>query len=67
MYINNFLLTSMSLTFWKPGTAGPGSNLDRSSETEENIVPYALADSFSSIRSQRERLPIFKHRKMATT
>jgi len=61
MYINNVLLASMSLTFWKPGTAGPGSSLDRSSETEEleNIVPHALADPFSSIQSQRERLPIF--------
>lgn len=57
----------MSLTFWKPGTTGPGSNLDRSSETEENIVPYAPADSFSSIRTQRERLPIFKHRKGRAT
>jgi len=52
----------MSLTFWKPGTVGPGSNLDRASETEETIVPYAPAESYLSIQSQQERLPIFKHR-----
>ncbi|KAG6845049.1 hypothetical protein H0H87_001386 [Tephrocybe sp. NHM501043] len=46
----------MSLKFWKPGTAGPGSNLDRATEVEGNVVPSAPA------YSQRERLPIFKHR-----
>ncbi|KAF9532436.1 P-loop containing nucleoside triphosphate hydrolase protein [Crepidotus variabilis] len=51
----------MSLTFWKPGTAGPGSSLDRSAEIEEAIVPYAPANSYLSIQSQQERLPIFKH------
>ncbi|KZT20242.1 P-loop containing nucleoside triphosphate hydrolase protein [Neolentinus lepideus HHB14362 ss-1] len=50
------------LTFWKPGTVGPGSNLDRASETEENIVSYAPSSSLLSIQAQRERLPIFKHR-----
>ncbi|CAA7270169.1 unnamed protein product [Cyclocybe aegerita] len=48
----------MSLVFWKPGTVGPGSNLDRASETEENVIPSAPNNSYS----QRERLPIFKHR-----
>ncbi|KAF8163050.1 P-loop containing nucleoside triphosphate hydrolase protein [Crassisporium funariophilum] len=52
----------MSLIFWKPGTANPGSSLDRASEAEENVVPYAPADSILSIQNQRERLPIFKHR-----
>ncbi|KAG6865288.1 hypothetical protein C0991_003748 [Blastosporella zonata] len=46
----------MSLKFWKPGTAGPGSTLDRATEVEGNVVPSAPA------YSQRERLPIFKHR-----
>ncbi|KIY68203.1 P-loop containing nucleoside triphosphate hydrolase protein [Cylindrobasidium torrendii FP15055 ss-10] len=48
----------MSLKFWKPGTAEPGSNLDRATANEGNIVsssPYSLS-------SQRERLPIYKHR-----
>jgi ATP-dependent RNA helicase DDX35 len=52
----------MSLKFWKPGTAGPGSHLDRASEAEENVVPSAPAYSSLSIQNQRERLPIFKHR-----
>ncbi|KAF8197384.1 P-loop containing nucleoside triphosphate hydrolase protein [Pholiota molesta] len=52
----------MSLTFWKPGTAGPGSNLDRASEKEENVIPYAPQDSYVSIQRQQERLPIYKHR-----
>lgn len=52
----------MSLTFWKPGTAGPGSNLDRATEKEENVIPYAPQDSYVSIQRQQERLPIYKHR-----
>ncbi|KAF5373103.1 hypothetical protein D9758_001733 [Tetrapyrgos nigripes] len=52
----------MSLKFWKPGTAGPGSSLDRATELEENIVQSAPAYSSLSIQGQRERLPIFKHR-----
>ncbi|KAJ8475122.1 hypothetical protein ONZ51_g6754 [Trametes cubensis] len=51
-----------SLQFWKPGTAGPGSNLDRATETEENIVPSAPTSSSLSLQAARERLPIFKHR-----
>ncbi|KDQ59389.1 hypothetical protein JAAARDRAFT_32950 [Jaapia argillacea MUCL 33604] len=51
-----------SLTFWKPGTAGPGSTLDRATETEDQIVPSAPVSSALSIQAQRERLPIFKHR-----
>ncbi|KAI0822689.1 pre-mRNA splicing factor [Trametes gibbosa] len=50
-----------SLQFWKPGTTGPGSNLDRATETEGNIVQSAPASSFS-LQAARERLPIFKHR-----
>ncbi|KAI0075808.1 hypothetical protein K474DRAFT_1355404 [Panus rudis PR-1116 ss-1] len=51
-----------SLQFWKPGTAGPGSTLDRATETEDNVVPSAPLSSAYSIQSARERLPIFKHR-----
>ena len=50
-----------SLQFWKPGTVGPGSNLDRASQTEEFIVPSAPSSSSLSLQSARERLPIFKH------
>ncbi|KZP24870.1 pre-mRNA splicing factor [Athelia psychrophila] len=49
------------LNFWKPGTTGPGSTLDRATEAEGNVVQSAPSYS-SSIQSQRERLPIFKHR-----
>lgn len=50
------------LTFWKPGTTGPDSALDRATEAEGNIVQYAPSCN-SSIQAQRERLPIFKHSK----
>lgn len=46
----------MSLKFWKPGTVGPGSTLDRATEVEGNVVPSA------PVYSHREYLPIFKHR-----
>jgi ATP-dependent RNA helicase DDX35 len=57
----------MSLNFWKPGATGPGSNLDRDSQTEENVLtsaPFYSSSSYSlqSIQAQREHLPIFKHR-----
>ncbi|EGN98808.1 hypothetical protein SERLA73DRAFT_54848 [Serpula lacrymans var. lacrymans S7.3] len=52
----------MSLTFWKPGTAGPGSTLDRATESEGNVVQSAPNHSAYSIQAQRERLPIAKHR-----
>ncbi|KAF9002008.1 P-loop containing nucleoside triphosphate hydrolase protein [Cyathus striatus] len=52
----------MSLKFWKPGTAGPGSSLDRASENEGNVVSSAPTYTSLSIQSQRECLPIFKHR-----
>ncbi|EKM82923.1 hypothetical protein AGABI1DRAFT_118329 [Agaricus bisporus var. burnettii JB137-S8] len=42
--------------FWKPGTAGPGSTLDRASEQEGSLVQSA------PLHSQRERLPIHQHR-----
>ncbi|KAI0371843.1 pre-mRNA splicing factor [Pilatotrama ljubarskyi] len=50
-----------SLQFWKPGTVGPGSTLDRATETEDYIVPSAPTTSLS-LHAARERLPIFKHR-----
>ncbi|TFK72582.1 P-loop containing nucleoside triphosphate hydrolase protein [Pluteus cervinus] len=53
----------MALRFWKPGTAGPGSSLDRATESEGNIVSASPAGiSQLSVQSQRERLPIAKHR-----
>ncbi|EIN07584.1 P-loop containing nucleoside triphosphate hydrolase protein [Punctularia strigosozonata HHB-11173 SS5] len=52
----------MSLQFWKPGTVGPGSSLDRATETEENVIQSAPLSGAYSIQAQRERLPIFKHR-----
>lgn len=55
------LSTMSSLQFWKPGTAGPGSNLDRATETEDVVVPSAPSSSALSLQAARERLPIFKH------
>ena len=54
-----------TLQFWKPGTSGPGSSLDRATETEENVVPSAPSSGAISIQSARERLPIFKHSEFA--
>jgi ATP-dependent RNA helicase DDX35 len=51
----------MSLKFWKPGTTGPGSTLDRATETEENVVQSAPSSGAYSIQTARERLPIYKH------
>ncbi|KAJ6513827.1 P-loop containing nucleoside triphosphate hydrolase protein [Mycena vitilis] len=48
------------MQFWKPGTTAPGSSLDRETQAEGYAVPSAI--SSLSIQSQRERLPIFKHR-----
>jgi hypothetical protein len=58
----NILLMAAKLTFWKPGTTGPGSTLDRATEAEGNVVQSAPSYS-SSIQAQRERLPIFKYSK----
>ncbi|KAG2029575.1 P-loop containing nucleoside triphosphate hydrolase protein [Suillus americanus] len=52
-----------TLTFWKPGTAGPGSTLDRATEEEGNVVQSAPSHGSLSIQAQRERLPIWQHRK----
>lgn len=52
---------SSSLQFWKPGTAGPGSTLDRATEAEGSVLSSAPLGASVSISSARERLPIFKH------
>ncbi|KIK45926.1 hypothetical protein CY34DRAFT_801085 [Suillus luteus UH-Slu-Lm8-n1] len=51
-----------TLTFWKPGTAGPGSTLDRATEEEGNVVQSAPSHGSLSVQAQRERLPIWRHR-----
>jgi ATP-dependent RNA helicase DDX35 len=51
-----------TLTFWKPGTAGPGSTLDRVTEEEGNVVQSAPSHGSLSIQAQRERLPIRQYR-----
>ncbi|PIL23675.1 hypothetical protein GSI_13424 [Ganoderma sinense ZZ0214-1] len=49
------------LQFWKPGTIGPGSTLDRATEAEENVIPSAPSSSLS-LQATRERLPIYQYR-----
>ena len=49
------------MQFWKPGTVGPGSLLDRASETEDVVLSSAPTPATLSLQAQRERLPIFKH------
>jgi len=51
-----------TLKFWKPGTTGPGSTLDRATANEGDIVASAPSTGYLSIQSQRERLPIFKYK-----
>jgi hypothetical protein len=54
----------MSTAFWKPGTIGPGSTVDRASEIEGGamISSAPIGIGQLSVQAQRERLPIFKHR-----
>jgi hypothetical protein len=54
------------MTFWKPGTIAPGSDievtqLDRESEKEANIIVYNKNEHLS-INVQRARLPISQNR-----
>ncbi|KAH9966510.1 P-loop containing nucleoside triphosphate hydrolase protein [Russula dissimulans] len=53
---------STALQFWKPGTLGPGSSLDRTSGEEDGFVQSAIPLQAQSIQAQRERLPIAKHK-----
>ena len=53
-YVTTPPLMSATLQFWKPGTLGPGSSLDRTSGEEDAFIPSAAP-------SQRDRLPIAKH------
>ncbi|OCF55267.1 ATP-dependent RNA helicase DDX35 [Kwoniella mangroviensis CBS 10435] len=52
------------LQFWKPGTAAPGSSLDRDTETEGSLLPSISSsrNEHLSLEAQRKRLPIYKHR-----
>ena len=52
---------SSTLQFWKPGTLGPGSSLDRTSGEEDGFLPSVVPPQAQSIRAQRDRLPIAKH------
>ncbi|KAL7414009.1 P-loop containing nucleoside triphosphate hydrolase protein [Mrakia frigida] len=49
--------------FWKPGTAAPGSTVDRETEAEGTLVQSA-PNKYASLglQGQRQSLPIFKHR-----
>ncbi|KAF8479264.1 P-loop containing nucleoside triphosphate hydrolase protein [Russula ochroleuca] len=53
---------STSLQFWKPGTLGPGSSLDRISGEEGGLLASAIPLQAQSIQAQRDRLPIAKHK-----
>jgi hypothetical protein len=53
------------MTFWKPGTIAPGSDieatqLDRETEKEANFIVYNKHENLS-INAQRARLPIFQN------
>lgn len=50
------------LQFWKPGTSGPGSTLDRIADADKDVIASAPGSAAYGIQGQRQRLPIFKHR-----
>ncbi|KIR58628.1 ATP-dependent RNA helicase DDX35 [Cryptococcus bacillisporus CA1873] len=50
------------LQFWKPGTAAPGSSLDRESEKDGSLPVNTSQNAHLSLDAQRQRLPIYKHR-----
>ena len=52
------------MTFWKPGTSGPGgSDLSRASESDKELLPYLYNPRGSlPLSQQRAALPIAKHR-----
>ncbi|CAO1632077.1 unnamed protein product [Parajaminaea phylloscopi] len=55
----------MAASFWKPGTARPGSFLDRATEAEDFLDTSASGQAIgrqSSFQAQRSRLPITPHR-----
>ncbi|KAM6500789.1 P-loop containing nucleoside triphosphate hydrolase protein [Amanita muscaria] len=52
----------MSLAFWKPGTSGPGSSLDRATEVEGNLFSAQSGFGGLSTEAQRQFLPIYKHK-----
>jgi hypothetical protein len=54
-------MMSSSLQFWKPGTLGPGSSLDRTVAEEDGFLPSAIPPQARSIQAQRDHLPIAKH------
>lgn len=47
------------MSFWKPGTAEPGSSADRQSE-EQAVGAIFNAGAHLSLADQRKRLPIAK-------
>ena len=53
------------MTFWKPGTAGPGAGTDlsRASESDRELLPYLYNPRHSlPLSQQRAALPIARHR-----
>ncbi|KAF8987766.1 hypothetical protein BGZ52_002897 [Haplosporangium bisporale] len=53
------------MSFWKPGTVAPGSQVDREAgkESEAVIVTFNEAQyATMSITEQRQQLPVYKHR-----
>jgi hypothetical protein len=57
--------TLETMQFWKPGTAAPGSSVDRATETEGGALLQSapISTAFISLQEQRERLPIYKYSK----
>ncbi|KAI0273863.1 P-loop containing nucleoside triphosphate hydrolase protein [Gloeopeniophorella convolvens] len=51
-----------TLQFWKPGTLGPGSSLDRPSANDDAFVSPTRPSQALSVQAQRDRLPISKHK-----
>ena len=57
-----------TLQFWKPGTVGPGSSVDRASESEDLVAPSGPSTwSSLGIQAQRQRLPVYQHSNVRLT
>ncbi|KAF9978779.1 hypothetical protein BGZ73_000426 [Actinomortierella ambigua] len=53
------------MAFWKPGTVAPGSLVDREVGQDGEAVVVAFSNRVSahlSMKDQRQRLPVYKHR-----
>lgn len=54
------------MTFWKPGKKKPGTDIELDRETQQEGGFQYISNKYAglTISQQRQRLPIYKHRKV---